>query len=80
MTESTPLPSILDQSIEDEIRNVLLEHFSPSYQDRVTNYVDALMGMAGFANRFEYLRSVVGSEVFSPASKILISGCGSARR
>lgn len=64
-------------SVEDEIRDVLLKHFSPSYQDRVTSYVDALMGMAGFANRFEYLRSVVGSEVFNPQSKILISGCGS---
>lgn len=77
MTDTDLEALTLDEAVEIEIRDALLEHFSPLYQDRVYNYVDALLARDGFINRFEYLRSVVGFSVFNPKSNILISGCGS---
>jgi ubiquinone/menaquinone biosynthesis C-methylase UbiE len=76
MLDTAPQPFTLDMSIEDEVRQVLTEHFESAYQDRIKNYVDGLLGMDGFGNRFEYLKSVVGPDVFQSDAKILVSGCG----
>lgn len=76
MVVTPPQPLTLDMSIEDEARQILTEHFLPTYQDRIKGYVDGLLGMGGFESRFNYLKSVVGDAVFCPESKILVSGCG----
>lgn len=72
MTEITSQPLSLDMAIEDETRQALLAHFAPFYQERVNGYVDGLLGIEGYINRFEYLRAVVGRYVFCPDSKILV--------
>lgn len=73
---SAPDSLNLDTAVEDEIRRLLLEHFAPSYQDRVNSYVQALLAPESYVSRFEYLRSVIGSDGLRPEVKILISGCG----
>ncbi len=66
----------LDPKIESEVRNMLIEHYRPVYQEGVDNYVDTSLATEHFAQRFLYLRSVVGNDIFDPQSVILISGYG----
>lgn len=76
MTEATPTPFTLDPAVEDEVRQVLTEHFAPLYHERVGPYVEGLLSMGGFVSRFEYFKSVVGPRMFQPETKLLVSGCG----
>jgi len=62
--------------VESSVRAFLLEYFSPAHQERVDGYVESLLATDGCADRFAYLRSVVGPYVFRAGAKILISGCG----
>jgi SAM-dependent methyltransferase len=55
---------------------MLIEHYGPYYKDRVDGYVDMCLATESFAQRFLYLRSIVGTELFNPLSSILISGYG----
>jgi SAM-dependent methyltransferase len=55
---------------------MLIEHYGPTYKDRVDSYIDTCLATEHFAQRFLYLRSVVGTEIFNPRSAILISGYG----
>jgi SAM-dependent methyltransferase len=66
----------LDKNIEAEVRRMLVEHYKPTYKERVENYVDMCLATEHFSERFLYLRSLVGEDVFSPRSAILISGFG----
>jgi ubiquinone/menaquinone biosynthesis C-methylase UbiE len=66
----------LDANIEAEVRSMLIEHYRPMYKERVDNYIDMYLATEQFAQRFLYLRSVVGTDIFNPRSTILISGYG----
>lgn len=66
----------LDATIEAEVRRMLIEHYSPTYKERVENYVDMCLATEHFSERFLYLESIVGKDVFNPHSAILISGFG----
>lgn len=66
----------LDPGIEGEVRAMLIEHYSPSYKERVNAHVDTIMATEHYAERFLYLRSVTGADVFNSRSTIFISGFG----
>jgi ubiquinone/menaquinone biosynthesis C-methylase UbiE len=66
----------LDPHIEAEVRAMLIEHYGSVYKDRVESFIDTSLATEHFAGRFLYLKSVVGSDVFTPESTILISGFG----
>ncbi len=69
-------PLQLDRAVEDEIRLRLRQHLSPCYQDRTKSYIENLLATDGYVDRFQYLHSVVGPDVFHPSAKILIAGFG----
>lgn len=73
---SAPSPVCLDPAAEQEARAFLVQHFAPAYGERVAAYVQTLLAVDHYADRFLYLRSVVGPEVLAPQSSILVSGYG----
>ena len=74
--QSIPHSVTLNTTVEDRTRVCLIEHFSTSYGERVTSYVETLLRTDHYIDRFQYLLSIVGSTNFPQAATILISGCG----
>lgn len=66
--------SFIDESIEQETRIKLIEHFTKAYGDRVESHVDALLSLQSHLGRFRYLQNKIGVAVFSSEQSILISG------
>lgn len=66
----------LDPEIEGEVRAMLVEYYAPIYKERVDSFVDTSLATEHFAQRFLYLRSVIGEEIFKSDASILISGFG----
>ena len=73
---STPITSILNNTVEEEVYNLLVQYYSPIYHDGVRDYVNIFMAVDPMISRFLYLESVVGDEKIHQNAKILISGCG----
>lgn len=71
-TQSNPAPLGVD--IENEVHELLIDHFAPIYKTRLEDYVAALLDSDHHIEQYLYLKSVIGAEVFSPASALLISG------
>ncbi len=70
----TASPLVLDPAVEAETRARLREHYAPMYGERVDWYVDSLLERGGYADRFAYLRSVLGPGAFRGDASILVSG------
>lgn len=66
----------LDPAVEAAVNQLLYDHFAPSYQDRVSDYIGSLMATEHYSGRFLFLKWVIGPELFENRSRILISGCG----
>lgn len=66
----------LDAKVEAEVQALLVEHYAPSYKERVNAYIDTIMATEHFAERLLYLRSVTGENIFNPRSTIFVSGFG----
>ncbi len=66
----------LDPNIEADVRAILIEHYAPIYKEGVDSYVDTCMATEHFAERFIYLRSVIGEDIFNTHASIFISGFG----
>ncbi len=64
-----PKPIELNVDIEHEIRSVLLKTYS-----QAESYVDMLLDTEPLVERFQYLYSVIGPELFAPTTRILCSG------
>ena len=69
---SDPMP--LEVELENEVRLLLIEHFAPIYKARVEDYVVSLLDPGHHVEQLNYLKSIIGADVFSPASSLLISG------
>jgi SAM-dependent methyltransferase len=66
----------LEPTIESKVRAMLIDYYRPTYKDRVESYVETTLATEPFADRFLYLKSVVGEDLFTQESSILISGFG----
>lgn len=64
----------IDQEVEMEIRTILTSKFEPIYHERTSPYVDCLMALDPFKERFNYFKEIVGDKVFKAGARILISG------
>lgn len=69
-SNSTPL----EVDIENEVHDLLIEHFASLYKARVEGYVVTLLNLDHHVEQLLYLKSVIGADFFSPASSLLISG------
>lgn len=70
--QSTSTP--LEVEIENEVYDLLIEHFASLYDMRVENYVVTLLDPDHHVEQLLYLKSVIGADFFSPASALLVSG------
>lgn len=66
----------LDPEIESQVSALLLDHFGPTYGDRVDDYVGSLMAVDHYSGRFLFLRHAVGPDIFKDQPCLLVSGCG----
>lgn len=66
----------LDAHNEAEVRKMLVDYYTPSYQERVEGFVDTSLAIDPFADRFLYLRSVIGEGCFTDRAVTLVSGFG----
>ncbi len=69
-----PTVSLLNESIEHEIRKKLMDHFTRFYGERVESHVNALLSLESHRGRFKYLQNKIGAQLFSSQQSILISG------
>jgi ubiquinone/menaquinone biosynthesis C-methylase UbiE len=71
---SLPEPLMLNDEVEKEIRLLLRHHYEPVHHERVENYVNSLLTIGDYASRFQYLRSIIGTDACRPETRIFISG------
>lgn len=67
---------ILDEAIEAEVYDRLHEHYAHSYLERVEDYLSLLLDIDHFSFQYDYLRSIVGDEIFHSHASLLVSGFG----
>ena len=68
------ISELLDPVIEQDIRELLIQHFAPAYRERTEEYVATLLAVDHFASRFYYLQSITGDRFAHQNSNLLVSG------
>jgi SAM-dependent methyltransferase len=66
----------LDSEVEARVAALLVQHYAPTFGDRVDEFVRSVMAIEPYSSRFLYFKTVVGPAIFNSDSSVLVSGCG----
>jgi SAM-dependent methyltransferase len=73
MVTAQPAPITLDPQFEKEVYTNLFEHYSKEYPN-AEQYVTMLVDTSMYVDRFQYLQSVIGPDLFTSTSRLFCSG------
>ncbi|MBK8045970.1 MAG: class I SAM-dependent methyltransferase [Anaerolineales bacterium] len=73
MQDVAPTTIELNHEREDELRQWLIAHYRPVYGDGTQAYVESVLDLSGYVDRFNYLRSVA-PDVFRRGAALAVSG------
>lgn len=64
----------LNNELESQLKDELTRHFEGLSYWNAADAASASLSLGGAESRFEYLKQVLPAEIFTPASKVLVSG------